>query len=198
MLYPCPSCAREVSGEATTCPHCGQPLDATAGRAKAKQLEAQKRRRRRVVGGVIAVVLAIPIIKGMNTPSPSGSGITSTSTITAETTHTAASGAALEETPAAGAESTKGHFGKTYLTKAGAPVCLTVAAYKEFMSYYREKDEGALRELVETGQCGLLKEDSEVIAEDAVGPLWQLAKVRFVGARQHGIVDPKLALKGWD
>lgn len=39
-LIPCPECAREVSDKANACPHCGNPLAATAPRATAPLLVA--------------------------------------------------------------------------------------------------------------------------------------------------------------
>lgn len=102
------------------------------------------------------------------------------------------------EPTAASTPARKQHFGQRFKTREGAPACLSVDLYKEFVGYWVDKDEGALQQLVASDQCVLLKGGLTVVAEDAVGPLWQYARVRVVGDRQRLVLNPKIALEGWE
>lgn len=86
-------------------------------------------------------------------------------------------------------------FGKIYHTVGQAPACLTTDLYEEMWRYYEQKDEGALSELIENGQCILLKPGLAVEVTDKYFKTPHLNEVRVRGSRQRMVLQPSIAIR---
>ena len=87
--------------------------------------------------------------------------------------------------------------GRKYTTVEGIPACVSDTKYNEFMGYFQQKENGPLTEMVETGECVLLKGGQKVLPVKHAGSMWDgryLVEVRFVGTRQTAVLDAKYAL----
>lgn len=87
--------------------------------------------------------------------------------------------------------------GRSYTTVEGIPACVDHTRYAEFMGYFRSKENDPLTEMVNNGECVLLKGGQQVIPVEHAGSMWdgqRLVKVRFKGTRQTAVLDARFAL----
>jgi hypothetical protein len=184
-LSMCRECGKQVSTEATTCPHCGAPSPSAAanrtpptpapqpgqiGTAARSSGLSKAERRIGLTLFVVLLVLAFGAIAKMGSPAPES--------VSPAPSSEAPSASAPAPAPPIASEP-RLRIGETYVINEGFPACQEHDWLKDFMRYFHQKDEGALRESINRGRCILVKPGrAEILEKD----MWSDdIKVRLVG-----------------
>jgi hypothetical protein len=136
--------------------------------------------------GFIVIMVALAKMGGAGSGDVSAPGVTTT-----------AAAPAVETAPAEPKGPSVWDAGATFHTTKGQPVCISGNAYVEMVGYLRDNDEGAMKELFNSGQCGLAKEGVVVSPKRRPEGLGMfegqgLIEARVLGHRQMMVLDRHL------
>lgn len=107
----------------------------------------------------------------------------------------------VTDTPSAGTPSRPRpeiDWGGTYHTVEGAPACVNRERFDEFRSYYSARDNGALQQIIQSGDCILLKPGLRVTPVDHIGGGMfgqSYVRARVFGTRTTMVLIPELAFR---